>query len=685
MSEIVAPALHVPPAAENAPVVRVIDRISAFAGLISSVALAAMTLVVCYEVISRYVFNEPTTWVTEVSTYLFVAISFLGLAEAQRANAHIKVELLVDRLAPDTQNFLELIGLWLGVVFSTVAAWHCARFTFLEYVNDARDWGLLGTPQWVPQVSLAVGFVLFTAAILRDIFRLRPPGSAAAQWLVLVAAVVLAAILYMLGRQDLRIPGTRFDWGTIAICVTIVLAMLAWSGVRVTAATVALLGVLALLFYYARGSSQLYLGLLISGTLLLLLGMGVRVAFSMAIAGMLGLYFLLPLPQFPVIADRAWTSINTFTLTAVPSFVLMGALLVRSGISSDLFEALVKWFGRTPAGLAHSSVVASATFAAVCGSSLATAATLGSVAAPEMVKRGYSPKLTYGVVAAGATLGILIPPSIAMIIYGNVVGVAVTQLFIAGIIPGLLLSALFMLLVAIWAVLIPGAVPKGEGYPLAEKMAAAVAVLPFVLLIAAVLGSLYLGIATPTEAGSLGAAVALLMAVQRRRLSWTGLYEVLLDTVKVTAFIMLIVVAAAVLSWVFDFLRLPRAMVQVVNDANLAPWVVMLIITAVYLILGCFIESIAMMLMTLSVTFPIIVAIGLDPLWFGVVLVLLVEIGLITPPVGMVLFVLKGMAPKIELRDIIVGVTPFIFLMLGFIWLLYVFPGIVTWLPKTIG
>jgi tripartite ATP-independent transporter DctM subunit len=216
-------------------------------------------------------------------------------------------------------------------------------------------------------------------------------------------------------------------------------------------------------------------------------------------------------------------------------------------------------------------------------------------------------------------------------------------------------------------------------------VASVVAVLPFILLIAAVLGSLYFGIATPTEAGALGAGVALIMAVQRGRLDWSTFYDVLLDTVKVTSFIMLIVVAAAILSWVFDFLRLPRAMVQVVNDANLAPWAVMLIIVIVYLILGCFIESIAMMLMTLSVTFPIIVAIGLDPIWFGVVLVLLVEIGLVTPPVGLVLFVLKGMSPNVELRDIIIGVTPFIFLMLGFIWLLYAFPEIVLWLPRTIG
>jgi TRAP-type C4-dicarboxylate transport system permease large subunit len=175
------------------------------------------------------------------------------------------------------------------------------------------------------------------------------------------------------------------------------------------------------------------------------------------------------------------------------------------------------------------------------------------------------------------------------------------------------------------------------------------------------------------------------MAVQRGKLDWASFYATLFDTVKVTAFIMLIVVGAAAMSWVFDFLRLPRAMVQLVTDAQLAPWLVMLIIVGIYLVLGCFIESIAMMLMTLAVTFPVIVSIGLDPIWFGVVLVLLVEIGLVTPPVGLVLFVLRGMSGNVPIRDIAYGVTPYIFVMLGFIWLLYVFPGIVTWLPRQIG
>jgi tripartite ATP-independent transporter DctM subunit len=670
---------------DRSPVIRSIDRLSDFAGFISAAALAAMTGIVVFEVVSRYIFNAPTSWVTEIGTYLFVAIAFLGLASAQRANAHIQVEALVAMLPVPVRERLEVATLWLGVIFVVFTAWHTARFTYLDYVNDARDWGLLSTPQWMPQAPMTVGLLLFVSALMRDIYRLSPPRGALAQWTAPVLAVALVVLLTALGRSDWKIPGTRFDWGTLAICATIFAAMVAWSGWRIACAVAATFGLLALAFYVSRGASMLWIGVLLGGTLLVLLFIGVRVAFAMGLVGLLGLYFLLPQSQLPVLADRSWTSINSFTLTAVPTFVLMGALLVRSGVTSDLFDALVCWFGKTPGGLAHSSVAASATFAAVCGSSLATAATLGSVAAPEMVKRGYDPKLTYGVVAAGATLGILIPPSIAMIIYGNVVGVAVTQLFLAGIIPGLLLSLLFMVTVAVWGLVDPSAFPPGEGYTWGQKARATLGVLPFLVLIAAVLGSLYMGIATPTEAGAVGAVAALAMALQRGRLDWPSFYATLLETVKVTAFIMLIVVGASILSWVFDFLRLPRAMVQLVTDANLAPWLVMVIIAAIYLLLGCFIESIAMMLMTLAVTFPVIVALGLDPIWFGVVLVLLIEIGLVTPPVGLVLFVLRGMSGNVSLKDIALGVSPFILVMLGFIVLLYLFPDIATWLPRTVG
>jgi tripartite ATP-independent transporter DctM subunit len=299
-----------------------------------------------------------------------------------------------------------------------------------------------------------------------------------------------------------------------------------------------------------------------------------------------------------------------------------------------------------------------------------------------MIRRNYSPRLIYGVVATGSTLGILIPPSIAMIIYGNVVGAPITILFIAGTVPGLLLACLLMLTVFGWAIASPNSVRLGQAYRLRQKIVSLVSILPVLVLIATVLGSLYAGIATPTEAGAIGAAAAFVLCLVRGRLDLASFYRMGLETVQVTWFIMLIVVGAAIFSWVFDFLRLPRAMVDLITGAELAPWLVMLMIIALYLALGTIIESISMMLMTLSVTYPIVIAIGLDPIWFGIVLVLLIEIGLVTPPVGIVLFILRGMSGDVPLRDIVLGVLPFVAVMLAFIGLLYAFPGIATWLPS---
>jgi tripartite ATP-independent transporter DctM subunit len=664
---------------------KAIDVLSDGAGLVSALALLGMTVIVCYEVISRSIFNEPTTWVTEISTYVFVAVVFLGLASAQKANRHIQVEILVSQLSPEWRARAELVGLWTGLAFMAIATWQTARFTFLEYVHDTRDWGLLATPQWIPQLPITLGFAFFILAMLRDIHRLSVPRAGLSEWAPLVAAGIAVITLIWLGRSDVRINGTWYDWGTVTIAVSVLVSMVAWSGVNIALAVTALYGSLAGLFYSVQDASSGGLAIALIGTLLVLLLLGVRIGIAMGVIGMLGLLLLLPKPHLPIIADRAWTSVNTFTLTAIPTFVLMGSFLIRSAITTELFDALVCWFGRARGGLAHASIGAAAVFAAVSGSSLATAATLGSVAAPEMVSRGYSPRLTYGVIGAGATLGILIPPSIAMIIYGNVVGAPVTVLFIAGIIPGLLLASLFMMTVLLWSFAAPGSVPPGRSYPIREKIVSLLGVLPAVLLIIAVLGSLYAGIASPTEAGAVGAAIAFLLCVVRRKLTWSGLLETAIETVRVTAFIMLIVVCAAIYSWVFDYLRLPRELVAAVRDAQLEPWLVMTLICAVYLALGTIIESISMMLMTLSVTFPIVASLGFDPIWFGVVLVILVEVGLLTPPVGIVLFVLRGMSNNVPLSEIALGALPFVILMLGFIAVLYAFPEIVTWLPSRMG
>jgi tripartite ATP-independent transporter DctM subunit len=502
------------------------------------------------------------------------------------------------------------------------------------------------------------------------------------RWAVPILVLLLTAVLVAMGRQSVLISGTRFDWGTIAMVLFMVAGMLAWSGLRTTLHVVFLLGVLAALYWLVRGQPLTLVGTLLVVSMIFLLLFGVRIALALGLVGMLGVFFLLSRPQLSLMAERAWSSTNTFTLSAVPMFIFMGGLLLRSGIVSGMFDSLVRWFGRTPGGLAHASAGASAVFAAVSGSSIATAATLGKVACPEMIERGYSPRLTYGVTGAGATLGILIPPSIPMIIYGTTVGASVTHLFMAGILPGLLLMSMFMLAALVWALGWRGAAPMGRAYSLKEKLLASTGMVPFAAIIFIVLGSMYAGIATPTEAAAIGAAAAYVLCLIRGKINMAGLFEVAMDTAKVTAMLLLIVVGASIFSWVFDYIRLPRELVALITDAKLDPWLVVSLMTLVYIVLGMFIESIAMMLMTLPVTYPIAVALGLDPIWFGIFLVLMIEIGLITPPLGMVLFVLSSMTEKVTFVEIATGVLPFVVVMLVFLGIIYAFPEIVMWLPQ---
>lgn len=664
------------------PLVRAIDLLSDSAGALSAVALLVMTGIVCYEIVSRYGFNAPTYWGSDIVTYMLVGMTFVGLAAAQRGGEHVRVELLIEAAGPRWHTRLDVFANWLGLLFVLFVAWQMGLFNALEFKNDTRDWGLLSTPQWIPQLPVTIGLCLFALAIFADIVRAcRPPQGRALAALAVLAA--LGVVLALLGQKPPAIA-PRIDAGTLAILLASAAAALLVSGPRMAFAVAAMVVGLGLAYFFAKGTGLVVIGALLVGTLLVLLLIGVRVALTLGIVGLLGLLFLLPTPQLSVLAERSWNAVNTFTLSAVPMFVLMGALLVRSGVTGEMFDALTRWFGRTPGGVAHATIGASAVFAAVSGSSLATAATMGKVAGPEMTRRGYSHRLTYGVIGAGATLGILIPPSIAMIIYGTTVGVPVTQLFMGGIIPGLLLSGCFMLCVFVWSAVRPSATPRGEAYPIGEKIRGSIAVLPFMVIILAVLGSLYLGVATPSEAGGVGAAASLLVCLMRGMLTPRTMAEIALETVRITCFLLIIVVGASMMSWVFDFLRIPRTLVATVEAAALAPWLVMVLMGAFYLVLGMFVESISMMLMTLPVTFPIIVSLGLDPLWFGIALVVMIEIGLVTPPVGIVLFILRGVAGNVALKEIVYGVLPFVGVLIAFQVLIYMFPEIVTFLPMQV-
>ncbi|HZD52369.1 MAG TPA: TRAP transporter large permease subunit, partial [Woeseiaceae bacterium] len=658
-----------------------INALSRFMGGLAAALVFAMLSMICYDVLMRYVFNSPTIWATEISTYVLVAIALLGTAYAHLLDAHIRVDLLLNALSEPRRRTLLLVAAWIGFIFVAFAAWQSAVMTWENYVSGTRTFSLLYTPIYLPQIPIVVGFGAFALAILVEIRSLSP---LVTRWRDAFGGLLLLALvaaLWVLSPRPPKAFGSVFDWGSVLVLATSLIVAWLWTGWRTVGFVLGLLGIAAALFWLGRGSTIWLIVAIQACVTLGLLAIGIRVSLALGLVGLLGIYFLLPTPAPVTLGERTWDSIDTFTLTAVPMFVLMGALLLRSGLSDQVFDALAKWLGPVPGGLAHAGVGACGIFAAVSGSSLATAATMGMVACPEMIKRGFNARLAYGSIAAGGTLGILIPPSIAMIIYGSTVGAPIATLFIAGIVPGVLLVFGFMAVVVVWALIDRDAAPAAASFTWGERLRSLWQVLPIVLLIAGVLGILYAGIATPTEAGAMGAGAALMICLARRRLSFAAFADVLLETVRVTSFLFLIIVGASILTYSFDYLLLPQRLVETVQAANLGPGQVMLAVSLLYIVLGMFIDSISMMVMTLPVLFPLIVAMGFDQIWFGVVLVILMEIGLITPPVGVNLFVLRGIAKNVSMRDIVIGVLPFAFVMAAAILLLYWFPALATWLP----
>jgi tripartite ATP-independent transporter DctM subunit len=433
----------------------------------------------------------------------------------------------------------------------------------------------------------------------------------------------------------------------------------------------------------ARDAGFGWLSVLLGGAIVLYLAIGIRIAFALALVGLLAVYFLLPKPFPLTLADRTWSAVYSFALTAVPLFVPMGAVLVRSGLSDQLFALMARVLSRLPGGLAHAGTAGCAVFAAVSGSSVATAATIGTVACPEMIRRGYSERLTYGAIAAGGTLGILIPPSVPMIIYGTTVGVPIPTLFVAGVVPGILMMLLFMAVIFVWVALVPAAAPRAgaaESAPVSRRRL--VDVVLVVALIVLTILSLYLGVATPSETAAVGAFLALALCAVRGRLSASLLRGAFVETVMVTSFIFLIIVGANLATFGFDYLKLSQALMSAATDAAVDRWIVFGIILAVYVVLGMFLDSISMLVLTLPVVFPLVKQLGFDPVWFAIILVVMAEVGLITPPVGMNLFVLQGIARGVSLRTIAMGALPFLGAMLLTVLLLCWQPEIALWLTR---
>lgn len=418
------------------------------------------------------------------------------------------------------------------------------------------------------------------------------------------------------------------------------------------------------------------------GAMLAMMLLGLPIAVSMAAIGLIGGLLAYGLPFINSVAPVVWGVHNDNLLTSIPLFILMGELLLRSGIADRMFGALAAWLGRLPGGLLHTNVGCSALFAATSGSSVATAATIGTVALPSLHKRGYSMTMSLGSIAAGGTLGILIPPSVNMIVYGSLTDTSIGKLFIAGIVPGLLLTGCFMLFIAGHALITRQGIREAS-VPLAERIALLKDLVPPAVVFFIVMGSLYAGVATTTESAALGVVASLAFAWKSGKLSWTLLQHCFVQTAKTSGMILLIITAAFVLNLAISLTGVAETMTQWVTSFGLSQVQLLLVLVVFYFILGMFMDVLSMMVATIPITFPIVTAVGVDPVWFGIFIVLMCELGLITPPVGMNLFVVHGIRPDNGgIRDAMVGAVPYVVIMLLFTLLLIAVPDLAVWLPS---
>ena len=430
--------------------------------------------------------------------------------------------------------------------------------------------------------------------------------------------------------------------------------------------------------------SPLVSGLMVAVSLVALLLSGAPVAFALGAVALVFLVINGGLSSLGVVADTLFGGLNEFALLSIPMFIVMGAAVASSRAGSDLYEALERWMYRVPGGLLISNLGACAVFAALSGSSPATCAAIGKMGIPEMRKRGYPSGLATGAIAAGGTLGILIPPSITMIVYGIATGTSIGRLFVAGILPGLMLTALFMAWSLFYAWRKGYRFSIGDtSYTWRQKLEIVPRILPFLVIIALVLWSLYGGVATPSEAAGVGAFFAIAMVVVIYRV-WQprALWEILRSATRESVMIMMIIGTAALFSYMMSSLFITQSLAEWIANMHVSPWVLLLYINLFLLVAGLFLPPVAVILMAAPTLVPIIQHHGFDPIWFGVILTINMEIGLITPPVGLNLYVINGIAPEVKLPTILWGALPFMLCMVLAIVLLSIFPDIAVWLPN---
>jgi len=603
---------------------------------VSSAVVGLMSLPVVLDVICRFFFSKSIPGIIDIEELAMVVVVFLALGFLQLEKEHIYIDLLVSHFPEWLQTVVDSFNYLVSTVLFGLMTWQAAALAIKKIGTQTTG---LGIPSSIFIFVAALGTLLITLVLLTDFLRTASLVIKKGRWPWLGPVVALGALLML-------------------------------SPFLIKAADVSLSGL-------ALGCA----GMLLLFSLMLL---RMPIGFAMGLVGFLGMIITNPNinAALSTLGMAPYHSTASFIIAVAPLFILMGELALYSGISQDLFDTANKWLGRLPGGLAMSAVAGCAGFAAVCGDSMATAVTMSTVSLPEMRKKKYNPGLATGCLAAGGTLGILIPPSMGFIFYAIVTEESIGKLFIAGILPGVLLAALYIISIYIIAKRNPAMAPRGEQFSWKEKFVSLKGVIGMLCLFFLILGGILGGIFSPTEGGAIGAFGAFLIGLLRKRLSWENLKLSCTEAAKITTKLLMILIGVGVLGYFLAATRLPFALADLVTGLPFGRYTIFAAVCVLYIILGCMMNVIPMILLTLPAIYPSIFALGFDPVWFGVVVVILMEMGQITPPVGVNVFALSSIAKDVPMQTIFKGIVPFFLCMVVCIVLLVVFPQIATYLPN---
>lgn len=614
--------------------ISVLDHICSKANWIAYIACAILPILVCADVVCR-LFKTSVPGALELQENLLVLITYGLMAWLQGRNRQMHIDFVYKHLKGGMRSWADVFVPVMTLAMLIVLFWESIQTFYSKIGTLSLELYIpLEFYYWIPVLGLGLTILVVAIQCLSQIAKACINGC----WLSTILAIAAVAFIIYLPfwyrESDVEIP-------------------------------------------------MLLLGCLVFALLFFFLFMKMPIAWAMCTVGGLGCIAIYRTVNaaLAVVGSTPYTAAATYNFVVLPLFVLMGCMILYSGISEDLFNSANKWIGHAPGGIGMASVAGCTGFAAVCGDSLSTAVTMGKVSLPEMEKMHYDPALATGALAAGGTLGILIPPSSGFIIYGIITEVSIGRLFMAGLLPGLMLAALFMLYIYLVAILQPNRAPRGPAFTLTEKWKSTVGLLPILGLFVLVLGSIVMGICSPTEGGAVGVAGSFFYALARRKLNRKNILASLEETAILTSRIMAIMIGVGVLGFFLAQSRLPFLLADFITSLEFNRYLIFAIIIAIYIILGCMMNVIPMLMLTIPSIYPAILSMGFDPIWFGVVSVMVMEMGQITPPVGVVVFALSGVAQNISMETIFKGIVPFVILIIIGVILVTLFPEIATWLP----